>query len=174
MLLGGFMMYGLQPGPRLFTERPDLVWAVIASMSIGNVMCLVLNLPLVGLWARIALIPFPILGPMIAIFSVLGAYSIRFLLFDVWTALVFGVIGYLMRKFEFPVAPLVLSSILAQMLETALKQSLAMSRGSVVIFFNRPIALAFMVLACCIIARGLWEQVRRRARPAKGADEERT
>ena len=102
VLLGGLMMYGLQPGPMLFKTNPKFVWAVIASMYIGNVMLLVLNLPLVGFWARIALIPFPILGPLIILFSVLGAYSIRFMLFDVWVMLLFGVIGYLMRKLDFP------------------------------------------------------------------------
>jgi putative tricarboxylic transport membrane protein len=160
VLLGGFMMYGLQPGPLLFKQQPEFVWAVIASMYIGNVMCLVLNLPLVGMWARIAVIPFPILGPLIIIFSVIGAYSIRFLMFDVWTALFFGVVGYLMRKFRFPMAPMVLASVLAQMLETSLSQALVISRGSPLIFFTRPIAAAFMVLAFLSIIRGFWVQIK--------------
>ncbi|MEI7450065.1 MAG: tripartite tricarboxylate transporter permease [Desulfomonile sp.] len=160
VLLGGFMMYGLQPGPLLFKEQPEFVWAVIASMYIGNVICLILNLPLVGMWARIALIPFPILGPLIIIFSVIGAYSIRFLMFDVWVALVFGVIGYVMRKFRFPMAPLVLASVLAQMLETSLSQSLVISRGSPLIFFTRPIAAVFMALAILSIIRGFWVQIK--------------
>ena len=154
------MMYGLQPGPMLFKQNPHFVWAVIASMYIGNVMCLVLNLPLVGMWARIALIPFPILGPLIILFSVIGAYSIRFMLFDVWVALIFGVVGYVMRKLGFPIAPLVLASVLAQMLETSLQQSLLISQGSPAIFFTRPIALVFMLLGFLSIARGVWKQVR--------------
>ncbi len=162
MLLGALMMYGLQPGPRLWTEQPQLVWSVIASMYIGNVMLLILNLPLVGFWARIALIPFPILGPLIVVFSLIGAYSVRYLLFDVWGALVFGVIGYLMRKFGFPLAPVVLAVILSPQLEIALKQSLALSQGSYLIFFGRPIALAFMILAFGVIARGLWQQYKSR------------
>lgn len=160
VLLGGFMMYGLQPGPLLFQQQPEFVWAVIASMYIGNVMCLILNLPLVGMWARIAIIPFPILGPLIVIFSVIGAYSIRYLMFDVWVALVFGVVGYLMRKFRFPMAPLVLASVLAQMLETSLSQALVISRGSPLIFFTRPIACAFMILAFASIIRGFWVQIK--------------
>lgn len=160
VLLGGFMMYGLQPGPLLFKEQPEFVWAVIASMYIGNVICLVLNLPLVGMWARIALIPFPILGPLIIIFSIIGAYSIRFLMFDVWTALFFGVIGYLMRKLKFPLAPMVLATVLAQMLETSLSQSLVISRGSPSIFFTRPIAAVFMGLAFVSIVRGFWVQIK--------------
>jgi putative tricarboxylic transport membrane protein len=162
MLLGALMMYGLQPGPRLWTEQPQLVWSVIASMYIGNVILLILNLPLVGFWARIALIPFPILGPLIVVFSLIGAYSVRYLLFDVWGALVFGVIGYLMRKFGFPLAPVVLAVILSPQLEIALKQSLALSQGSYLIFFGRPIALAFMILAFGVIARGLWQQYKSR------------
>ena len=160
VMLGGFMMYGLQPGPRLFQENPQLVWTVIASMYVGNAMLLVLNLPLVGLWVRIALIPFPILGPLIVLFSVIGAYSVRYLVFDVWVALLFGVIGYLMRKFGFPMAPMVLATVLAQMLETNLKQSLAISHGSYTIFFTRPIAVVFMLLGLIVIARGLWTQYR--------------
>lgn len=160
VLLGGFMMYGLQPGPLLFKEQPEFVWAVIASMYIGNVMCLVLNLPLVGMWARIALIPFPALGPLIIIFSIIGAYSIRFLMFDVWVALIFGVIGYLMRKLKFPLAPMVLATVLAQMLETSLSQSLVISRGSASIFFTRPIAAVFMTLAFMSIIRGFWVQLK--------------
>ena len=170
VLLGGLMMYGLQPGPMLFQQNPKFVWAVIASMYIGNVILLVLNLPLVGWWARIALIPFPILGPLIVLCSVVGAYSIRFMLFDVWVALLFGIIGYLMRKLRFPIAPLVLASVLAQMLETSLQQSLLISQGSWLIFFNRPIAAFFMALAFLSIARGVWLQVRSKA-PEVALDE---
>jgi putative tricarboxylic transport membrane protein len=163
VLLGGLMMYGLQPGPMLFKENPQFVWAVIASMYIGNVILLILNLPLVGWWARIALIPFPILGPLIILFSVIGAYSVRYLLFDVWVALIFGVVGYLMRKLGFPIAPMVLATVLAQMLETSLQQSLLISQGSPFIFFTRPIAAIFMGLAILSIIRGVWLQLRTRA-----------
>jgi putative tricarboxylic transport membrane protein len=160
VLLGGLMMYGLQPGPMLFKTNPDFVWAVIASMYIGNVMLLVLNLPLVGMWARICVIPFYILGPLIIYFSVLGTYSIRFAALDVWIMLLFGVIGYFMRKLGFPVAPMVLASILAQMLETSLGQSLLISQGSPLIFFTHPIAAVFMGLAFLSIGRGIWAQMR--------------
>jgi putative tricarboxylic transport membrane protein len=163
ILLGALMMYGIQPGPRLWTEQPQLVWSTIASMYVGNAMLLVLNLPLVGFWARIAFIPFPILGPLIVVFSLIGAYSVRYLLFDVWVSLLFGVIGYLMRKFGYPLAPVVLAVILAPQLEIALKQALAIAAGSYLVFFTRPIALVFMLLAFGVILRGLWAQYRRRA-----------
>ena len=156
VLLGGLMMYGLQPGPTLLRDNPELVWAVIASMYVGNAILLVLNLPLAGLWARIALVPFPVLGPLILVFSIIGAYSVRYLLFDVWVALVFGGIGYLMRKLGFPMAPMVLATVLAQTLEVSLKQTLALSRGSPLIFFERPISAALMLLALVAAIRGLW------------------
>jgi len=163
VLLGGLMMYGLQPGPMLFIQNPDFVWAVIASMYIGNVMLLVLNLPLIGLWVRIVRIPFYILGPMIVFCAIIGTYSVRFQTFDIWVMLAFGVIGYFMRKLGFPIAPMVLASVLAQMLETALGQSLLISQGSVAVFFTRPISAVFMVLALLSIARGIWSQIKAKA-----------
>jgi putative tricarboxylic transport membrane protein len=163
VLLGGLMMYGLQPGPMLFKQNPDFVWAVIASMYIGNVMCLVLNLPLVGMWARIATVPFPILGPLIVLCSIVGTYSIRFLMLDVWVMFIFGLMGYVMRKTGFPIAPMVLASVLAQMLETSLQQALLISQGSPLVFFTQPISAVFMGLAILSIGRGLWVQFRSKA-----------
>jgi putative tricarboxylic transport membrane protein len=163
VLLGGLMMYGLQPGPMLFKENPQFVWAVIASMYIGNIMLLVLNLPLVGMWARIVKIPFYILGPIIVFCAVVGTYSIRFQTLDVWVMLIFGVFGYFMRKLGFPIAPMVLASVLAQMLETSLGQSLLISQGSPLIFFKRPVSAVFMALAFLSIGRGIWAQVRAKA-----------
>jgi putative tricarboxylic transport membrane protein len=163
VLLGGLMMYGLQPGPMLFATNPEFVWAVIASMYIGNVMLLVLNLPLVGMWAKIVRIPFYILGPMIVFCALVGTYSLRFQVFDIWMMTLFGVIGYFMRKFGFPIAPMVLASVLAQMLETALGQALLISQGSPLIFFTRPISAVFMALAFLSIGRGLWAQIKAKA-----------
>jgi putative tricarboxylic transport membrane protein len=163
VLLGGLMMYGLQPGPMLFQTNPDFVWAVIASMYIGNVMLLVLNLPLVGMWAKIVRIPFYILGPMIVFCAVVGTYSLRFQVFDIWMMTLFGVIGYIMRKLGYPVAPMVLASVLAQMLETSMGQALLISQGSPLIFFTRPISAVFMVLALLSIGRGIWAQVKAKA-----------
>jgi putative tricarboxylic transport membrane protein len=172
VLLGGLMMYGLQPGPMLFKQNPQFVWAVIASMYIGNVMLLVLNLPLVGMWARIAIIPFPVLGPLIVMCTVVGTYSIRFLIFDVWVMFIFGILGYFMQKLGYPIAPMVLASVLAQMLETSLQQSLLISQGSPLIFFTRPIAAVFMGLAILSIVRGVWVQIKSRAPEIALAEDE--
>lgn len=164
VLLGGFIMYGLQPGPRLMQEQPQLLWAIIASMYIGNVMLLILNLPLVGIWARMALIPFPILGSFIAIFTLIGAYSLRHSFFDLWMVLLFGVIGYFMRKMGFPVAPMVLATVLASLMETSFMQSLTMSRGSVAIFVTRPISMAFIILSALSVFSGIWLRKRAKAK----------
>jgi putative tricarboxylic transport membrane protein len=169
VLMGAFMMYGLQPGPRLLTEQPALVWTIIASMYVGNVMLLVLNLPLVGLWAQVARIPFRILGPVIVVSSVVGAYSLRFQTFDVWVALLFGVVGYLLRKTGVPVAPLVLASVLVETLETSLRLSLILSNGSPYIFFRRPISAVIMIAALALFARSVWTRGRQ---PARGTLDE--
>jgi putative tricarboxylic transport membrane protein len=157
VLLGALLMYGLQPGPRLFQENPQFVWTVVASMYVGNVILLVLNLPLVGIWARIAAIPFPVLGPIILLCSVIGAYSVRYLMFDVWMAVCFGVIGYGMRKTGFPLAPVVLATVLAPTVETSLKQSLIIGDDSVLIFFARPLSAALLAVAVAIMVRSAWK-----------------
>jgi putative tricarboxylic transport membrane protein len=146
--LAALVLYGLQPGPLLFQENKEFVWTVIGSMYIGNVMLLILNLPLVGLWARISLIPFKYLGPLILAVCVVGAYSSRNVLFDVWVALAFGVVGFIMRKKGWPVAPLILGFLLGPMLERAFRPSLAM--GGPLIFFSRPIPVVFFILAIVV------------------------
>ena len=156
VLLGGFLMYGLQPGPGLFEKNPEFVWALIASMYIGNVMLLILNLPLVGLWASMLRIPYPVLAPVILVFSFIGAYSVRDSLFDVWVAILFGILGYIMKKLDYPATPLVLCTILANMLEVSLKQTLMMSQGSFFILFSRPISLTFISLAVLLTGLTLY------------------
>jgi putative tricarboxylic transport membrane protein len=117
-------------------------------------------------------VPFPILGPLILFCSVVGTYCIRFLIFDVWVMFVFGIVGTFMRKFGYPVAPMVLASVLAQMLETSLQQSLLISQGSPLIFFNRPISAVFMGLAALSIARGIWVQLKPHAPEVALAEDE--
>lgn len=163
VLLGGFMMYGLQPGPGLFEKNPEFVWALIASMYIGNVMLLILNLPLVGLWANLLRVPYPVLAPAILIFSFIGAYSVRDSLFDVWIALLFGILGYLMKKLAYPVAPLVLSAIVAQLLEVSLKQTLSISQGSFAILVSRPISAALIVLSIILTFFSLYTHYKKPA-----------
>ncbi len=144
IILAALMMYGLQPGPVLFEQNKLFIWTVIGSMYIGNVILLILNLPLVGIWARISLIPYRFLAPIILALCIIGAYSPRNTMFDVWVALSFGIIGFIMRKARWPVAPLILGFILGPMFEQALRQSLSM--GGVSVFFHRPVTFAFLLL----------------------------
>jgi putative tricarboxylic transport membrane protein len=148
IFLAALMLYGLTPGPRLFQMNKDFVWTVIGSMYVGNVMLLVLNLPLVGVWARISKIPYKYIGPAILAICVVGAYSPRNSMFDVWVAFGAGLLGYIMRKANLPVAPLILGFILGPMLELALRQSLSM--GGTKIFLHRPIFIALMALTILI------------------------
>jgi putative tricarboxylic transport membrane protein len=149
IILAALMLFGLQPGPSLFTQNKQFVWTVIGSMYIGNVMLLILNLPLIRVWARIATIPYKYLGPIILAICVLGAYSPRNAIFDVWVAIGAGVVGYVMRKADWPVVPMIMGFIFGPMLENNLRQSVSM--GGYTIFLLRPLTIGFFVLAVVII-----------------------
>ncbi len=167
VLLGALLIHGLRPGPLLFQSNPDLVWGVIASMYIGNVMLLVLNLPLVGMWASMLRVPYRILMPLIVTLSAVGVFATDNNVFDMWVMFSFGVIGYLMRKLEFPAAPAVLGLVLGPLVERSLRQSLTISHGDLSIFFTRPISAVLTICALLSLfaplARALW---RSRRKPA--------
>ena len=154
IILAALMLYGLQPGPMLFQINSTFAWAVIGSMYIGNVMLLILNLPLVGIWARVSTIPYKYLGPTILGICVVGAYATRNTMFDVWVALGAGVLGYFMRKHHWPIAPPVLGFILGSMLEESLRQSLSMGGGPG-IFLHRPITIGFFLLSVFVLVISL-------------------
>lgn len=162
VLLSGLMIYGLQPGPMLFKEKPLFVWTIIASMYIGNVMLLILNLPLIGLWARVVRVPYYIMGPLILILSVVGAFSIRNSMFDVWMALLFGLIGFLMAKVRIPATPMVLALVLTPLVENSLTQSIAMAAGSPILLFTRPGALGLIVVGIVVLVLSLLARRRRK------------
>jgi putative tricarboxylic transport membrane protein len=151
IIMGAFIINGLTPGPFLFKERPDLVWTVIASFFTGNVILLILNLPLVGLWARILRVPYQYLCTGTLLFCILGAYSLKGTVFDVGVMLVFGVIGYFCRKLGLPLAPAVLALILGPFMEKSLRTSLEMSAGDFTIFLTRPISATLLACAVLII-----------------------
>lgn len=151
MLLAGMMVFGVQPGPRVFFERPDVIWTVVASMVIGNIFCVILNLPLVGLWVRLLSLPYKYLAPSILVVCIIGAYSVRNTLFDVWAMLAFGLLGYVMRRLNYPLAPMVMGMVLGPMLERSYRQSLGLL-GSLVGIFDRPIAVSFLVLTVLYLA----------------------
>jgi len=152
VLLGAFMIYGIEPGPLLFDEQPDLVWGLLASFFIGNVILLVLNLPLAPVFAQILRVPYGYMYPLILLTSFVGAYSIQNSLFSVWVVVVFGLIGYAMKRIGFPMAPLVLGLVLGPLLEKALVQTSAIGEGSVLIVAQRPVALTVLVLAALLVA----------------------
>lgn len=151
IMLAALMMYGLQPGPFLFLHHADFAWTVIASMYIGNVILLILNLPLVGLWARLCLIPYRYLGPVILGVCLVGAFSVRNSFFDVGTCAGFGLLGYIMKRHRWPTTPLILGIILGPMLEQSLTQSLELSGGSLTILFTRPIAVTLFILTFLLL-----------------------
>lgn len=151
IFFSALIIHGIQPGPLLIRQHPDLFWGLVASLYLGNGLLLVLNLPLIGIWIKVLEIPYKILFPMILLFCIIGVYSMNNLSFDLYVMLFFGVVGWLMRKFGYEGAPLILAFVLGPMLENALRQSLLISQGSFLIFVTRPISaialgLAFLLL----------------------------
>jgi putative tricarboxylic transport membrane protein len=151
MLLGAFMIHGVQPGPLMMKQNPGLFWGVIASMYIGNIMLLVLNLPLIGMWVQILKVPYKILFPLILLFCLIGVYSVSNAVFDIYVMIIFGILGYLMKKFDYEGAPLVLAFVLGPLLENNLRKSLIMSQGDFSIFFIRPLSAASLILALFLL-----------------------
>ncbi|MBW4081029.1 tripartite tricarboxylate transporter permease [Paenibacillus sp. S150] len=170
VLLAGLMIYGLTPGPMLFEQKGSFVWTVIASMFIGNVLLLVLNLPLVGIWAKLTRVPFAILGPIILLLSMIGAYTVRNSLFDVQVAVVFGIAGYYLQKHDWPTMPFILCFILGPMVEQAFLQSMAISGGSLAIFVQRGLSLFFIGAAAVMLLLSLYmvRRTRQRLREERG------
>jgi putative tricarboxylic transport membrane protein len=162
ILLGALMIHNITPGPMLVKEHPQLFWGVISSMYMGNVMLLVLNLPLIGLWVQLLRVPYAILFPLILYICLIGAYVINNSVIDVTIMLLCGVVGYLMRKFEYEPAPLVLAYVLAPMLENALRQSLILSGGSFGIFMVRPISAGCLLVAAGLLFSSLLPRIRQK------------
>jgi putative tricarboxylic transport membrane protein len=151
VLMGAFIIHGLTPGPFLFKERPDVVWGLIASLYLGNLILLVLNLPLVGFWAKLLEIRYQFLYPGILLFCVLGAYSLNQSVFDVGIMIGFGVLGYIFRKIDWPLAPTVLALILGPMMERNLRTALEMSGGDLSILVTRPISAVLLIIAAIVL-----------------------
>ncbi len=160
VLLGAFLMNGVTPGPFLFTEKPDLVWAVIASFFVGNVILLILNLPLIGMWVSLLRIPYSVFFPLILVFCIVGSYSINGNVFDIGVMVAFSVLGYVFRKLDLPLAPAVLTYILGPLMEKSLRNSLEMSRGDFGIIFRRPISAVVLAVAACLLIMFMIMQVR--------------
>jgi putative tricarboxylic transport membrane protein len=165
MMLAALTLHGIRPGPLLMQDRPDLFWGVITSMYLGNIVLLVLNLPLVGLFIQILRIPYPILAPLILLFCLVGAYSTSGQVADVLVMVCFGLLGYLMRKFKFEAAPLILALILGKPMEESLRQALGISQGSLAIFVTRPISLILLLATAASLVAPLVRRALRTREP---------
>jgi putative tricarboxylic transport membrane protein len=166
ILLGGMIIWGLRPGPLLFTEHPEFVWGLIGSLYVANLLTLVINLAAIPLFVRMLMLPFTILAPVIFVLCIVGGYAPNQSMHDVWLMLIFGVVGYLLRKLNYPVAPAVLAIVLGPLAEPALRQSLLASQGEFTIFFTRPISAICMAAAVALIVYPLVQSWMRRRRLA--------
>jgi putative tricarboxylic transport membrane protein len=151
ILLGALMIHGLQPGPLLMKSAPELFWGIITSMYVGNAMLLVLNLPLIGIWTRLLRVPYALLFPFVLLFCLIGSYSVSNNVGDGIIMWVFGVLGYLLKKFDYEAAPLILAMVIGPMMEEALRQSLILSAGSFTIFVERPITAGLILAAALLL-----------------------
>lgn len=169
IILAAFQQYGLQPGPLLFDTQPDLVWGLIASMYVGNVILLLLNLPLVGLWVKLLAIPRPLLYAGILIFATLGAYGLRNSWFDLALLYGIGIMGFLMRRYDIPVAPVLVGMILGPLAEQQFRRALAISQGDLSIFVTQPIsATVFAITALALVGPPIWRTIASRRAAATG------
>ena len=172
VLMAALMVHGVPPGPSLMNDHPQVFWGFVASMYVGNIMLLALNLPLVGIFVHLLRIPYAYLYPLIIMFCIIGVYEVNHSIVDVWIMLIMGVVGYLLKKFNFDPAPLVLGLVIAPIFEMSLRQSLIMSNGNYLIFVSRPIAATLMVAAVILLAMSALSMLsKRRDWRAKLAEE---
>jgi putative tricarboxylic transport membrane protein len=162
LLMGAFIIHGLQPGPLMMSQNPTLFWGIVVSMYIGNAMLLVLNLPLIGMWVQLLRLPYNVLFPLIVLFSIVGVYCSSNNVFDVYVMIAFGILGYLMRKVGYEPAPLVLAFVLGPMLENNLRKALILSQGELATFVSRPISATCLALAALLLATPLLPALRRK------------
>jgi len=166
VLLGGLLIWGLQPGPLLFVEQKDFVWGLIASMYLGNIVGLIIVLTCVPLFAAILRIPFSIIAPVIIVICAIGAYTVNNAMLDIWMMLIFGVIGYAFKKLSYPLAPLVLALVLGDQAEDAFRQSMLISQGSLGVFFSNGLVGSIMSLGLLLLAWPLLGRIKARLKPA--------
>jgi putative tricarboxylic transport membrane protein len=162
ILLGALMIHGISPGPMMIEKNPELFWGTVTSMYVGNVMLLVLNLPLIGLWVKLLRVRYAVLFPIILFVALIGAYVINGSEMDLYFMLLFGVIGYLMRKFDYEPAPLILAYVLTHILEDSLRQSLIISGGSMSIFITRPISAGFLFISLVLLITAVIPSIRKK------------
>jgi len=165
ILMGALMIHGVTPGPRLLVEHPQVFWGVVGSMYTGNVMLLLLNLPLIGMWVKLLKVPYSFLFPFIFLFCLIGAYTVGNNIQDVYIMILFGILGYLMKKYDYEPAPLILAFVLGPMFENAFRQSLIISGGNPMIFLSRPISAVFVLISIFFLISPLVLKLLGRQRP---------
>lgn len=151
LLMGALIINGVQPGPMLIVENPQVFWGVVASLYVGNVFLLILNMPLIGLWVQLLRVPYAVLFPTIVLLAMVGTYSANRNIFDLWVMLGFGLLGWFLRKLGYELAPLVLAFVLAPLLEQSLRQSMVMSPDGAMIFLQRPVAASLMAASVLLL-----------------------
>ena len=164
IFFSALIIHGIQPGPLLIKQNPDLFWGLVASLYLGNALLLILNLPLISMWVKVLEIPYKLLFPLILLFCLIGAYSINNVVFDLYVMIFFGVVGWIMRKFGYEGAPLILAYVLGPMLENALRQSLLISQGSFMIFITRPISGIALGFAFLLLLSNVFPYFKKRRR----------
>jgi len=156
MLFSAFLIHGVQPGPLLLRNHPDVFWGILASFYVGNIMLLILNLPLIGMWIQVLRIPYKFLFPILFLLCLVGAYSVNYSTFDIYMMILFGIFGYILRKYDYEGAPFILGFVLAPLLETNFRQSLVMSDGNFMIFLNRPISRGILIFVFVLVLLSLF------------------
>jgi putative tricarboxylic transport membrane protein len=162
LLLGAFIVHGLQPGPMLMTQNSGLFWGIVTSMYIGNVMLLVLNLPLISIWVKLLRIPYGILFPLIMFFTIVGVYATGNIVFDIYIMILFGIIGFVIRRYGFEAAPLALGFVLGPLLESNFRKALIIAHGDLLTFLHRPIAATCLAIAVVLLVIPVVPSLRRR------------
>lgn len=164
LMLGALMIHGISPGPNLISEQPSLFWGLVMSFWIGNLMLLVLNVPMIGLWVRLLMVPYRLMYPAVLMFICIGAYSVRYSPFDVMTVLAFGLLGYTMRVLALPAAPLLLGFVLGPLIEMHFRRAMIMARGDFMYFLERPVTATVLGLTVLILIWSLWSGFKKRKR----------
>lgn len=160
LIIGAMMIHGIQPGPQMLTEQPAMFWGLVMSFWIGNIMLVILNIPMIGMWIRVLTIPYHILYPAIVMFVCIGVYGVNNNVFDVYAVLLFGVAGYVLRVLHFEPAPLLLGYVLGPMLEENFRRAMLLSRGDFQTFIDRPISMWVLILTAALLVWGVWSSVR--------------
>jgi TctA family transporter len=169
VLLGAMTIHGIVPGPQFITEHSGTFWGLVASFWIGNVLLLVLNIPLIGIWVRLLTIPYHLLYPAMLFFICIGVYAVNGSVFDIYTAIAFGALGYFLASFQYPAAPLLLGFILGPIMEEHLKRALLISQGDFTVFVQRPISLTFLLVTASLLLLSARPSIRAALARLRGA-----